>query len=330
MGLAKVSKVAVVVPHFELANCKPKAAAPPKHFTELVAMLVARMVYPFHTTSNMVLRMFRDANLDQVGTWLNASTPGDMQYLHKVKSGFHGCTRPSKVTVPSLSLTPLAWSTTRRRLAMGCMPVADALPPHWTRLFIPATHTRAQRIWTDGVRETRYNDWYRDSAAQQAGIFRLPIDGLAPFVRAIHRKTGGDGIGPKVRLRAQEELARIYKKLTALCCVLFGPSSASSFFLLAQKFCCCCWEPFLIVRRFERHTDLRFERHTDLPRFTEVFVGRYRNKVEFVSSLRAKKYAFFTILREFITHTTHPTALAKDPDMRTLQDVMARLYEAHL
>ena len=98
-------KVAVVVPHFELANCKPKAAAPPKHFTELVAMLVARMAYPFHTTPNKVLTMFKANNLAQVGTWLNASTPRDMYYLHKVRSGFHQCTRPSEVNPQNQTTT---------------------------------------------------------------------------------------------------------------------------------------------------------------------------------------------------------------------------------
>eukprot|EP00039_Didymoeca_costata_P030938 m.32282 g.32282 ORF g.32282 m.32282 type:complete len:521 (+) comp8394_c0_seq2:357-1919(+) len=77
------------------------------------------------------------------------------------------------------------------------------------------------------------------------------------------------------------------------------------------------WEPFVMVRRVEAD-------ESKLPRYNEAYVGRYRNKVAFVSNLRAKKYAFHTLLQEFAIHYPHDLALGNSSttDVRTLKKLM--------
>ena len=64
------------------------------------------------------------------------------------------------------------------------------------------------------------------------------------------------------------------------------------------------WEPFLIARKVEPGKSRR------LPRYSESYVGRYRNKVSWVALLRAQRYKFFTVLREFVVHAPHTSANA--------------------
>jgi hypothetical protein len=58
------------------------------------------------------------------------------------------------------------------------------------------------------------------------------------------------------------------------------------------------WEPFTVQKRVEPDGHL-------LPRYHEPFVGRHRNKIDFISSLRAESYHFATLLREFVAHVPH-------------------------
>ena len=71
------------------------------------------------------------------------------------------------------------------------------------------------------------------------------------------------------------------------------------------------WEPFLLVRRFE-HPGKRLK---VVPRYEEMYIGRYRNKVSFVTRLRAERYKFYSILREFTIHSepspAHPRAAGR-------------------
>ena len=63
------------------------------------------------------------------------------------------------------------------------------------------------------------------------------------------------------------------------------------------------WEPFLLVRRFERPGNKRLK---GVPRYEEMYIGRYRNKVSFVTRLRAERYKFYSVLREFSVHSEPP------------------------
>ncbi len=64
-----------------------------------------------------------------------------------------------------------------------------------------------------------------------------------------------------------------------------------------------------------------------LPRYHEPYVGRHRNKVDFVSSLRAEAYRFYTLLREYLAHVPHATGPASD-DGETVFREMVALYQA--
>ena len=80
------------------------------------------------------------------------------------------------------------------------------------------------------------------------------------------------------------------------------------------------WEPFVIVRRVEADGEQQ------PPRFSEGFIGRYRNKVEFITHLRAKRFKFFTLLREFVVHVPHNVSDAMDPNMQLLKTEMIQLH----
>jgi hypothetical protein len=78
------------------------------------------------------------------------------------------------------------------------------------------------------------------------------------------------------------------------------------------------WEPFLITRRVEPNPK------AVLPRYEERYVGRFRNKVEWVRTLRSKQYKFYHLLQEFCTHMPHEVLLgdANDPDAKTMKKLM--------
>lgn len=79
------------------------------------------------------------------------------------------------------------------------------------------------------------------------------------------------------------------------------------------------WEPFLIARKVEAGRS-RF-----LPRYSESYVGRYRNKVSWIGQLRAERYNFFTLLQEFTVHAPHPTINGSTVDNKVLYRLMHRL-----
>eukprot|EP00047_Mylnosiga_fluctuans_P006969 m.250317 g.250317 ORF g.250317 m.250317 type:complete len:582 (-) comp16639_c0_seq1:396-2141(-) len=79
------------------------------------------------------------------------------------------------------------------------------------------------------------------------------------------------------------------------------------------------YEPFVVVRRVERD---RFV----LPRYPEEFVGRYKNKIAFVSALRSYGYKFFTVLREFVVHYPHAISNQSSPDSMALLVMMRTLH----
>jgi hypothetical protein len=58
------------------------------------------------------------------------------------------------------------------------------------------------------------------------------------------------------------------------------------------------WEPYVIVRRFE--PDGR-----QLPRYPEEYIGRYKNKVDWVTTLRSQNYHFVQLYQEFLVHVPH-------------------------
>jgi hypothetical protein len=80
------------------------------------------------------------------------------------------------------------------------------------------------------------------------------------------------------------------------------------------------WEPFVIVRRVES------EAEEQPPRFSEAFVGRYRNKVEYISHLRTKRFKFYTVLQEFATHVPHSISDAMLTNMQFLKSEMIVLH----
>jgi hypothetical protein len=79
------------------------------------------------------------------------------------------------------------------------------------------------------------------------------------------------------------------------------------------------WEPFLIARK------VGSGRSHVLPRYSESYVGRYRNKVSWIGQLRAERYRFFSILQEFTVHAPHTPVNGSTVDNKVLFRLMHRL-----
>ena len=60
------------------------------------------------------------------------------------------------------------------------------------------------------------------------------------------------------------------------------------------------WEPYIVTGRATSRGLL--------PRYNEMFVGRGYNKIQWVATLRAEFYRFYTAAAHFLVHTTHPLA----------------------
>lgn len=86
------------------------------------------------------------------------------------------------------------------------------------------------------------------------------------------------------------------------------------------------WEPYLFVQRYQAG-DRTGRPHTVLPRYTEAYIGRFRNKVEFVASLRAARYNFYVLQQEFASHVPHNTTSTKSSDIKVLKKMMVHLDE---
>eukprot|EP00049_Salpingoeca_infusionum_P022019 m.5126 g.5126 ORF g.5126 m.5126 type:complete len:617 (-) comp4837_c0_seq1:209-2059(-) len=65
------------------------------------------------------------------------------------------------------------------------------------------------------------------------------------------------------------------------------------------------YEPFVLVKQVESS-------HDRLPPYKEKYVGRFKNKISFVTTLRAFHYKFFVLRQEFIAHLAHPSKPMSD------------------
>lgn len=81
------------------------------------------------------------------------------------------------------------------------------------------------------------------------------------------------------------------------------------------------YEPFTVVRRVEGNG-------FQLPRYQEKYVGRYKNKISFVTGLKTWRYQFFVIRNEFTLHMPHPVKKteANDPAMLRHLEAMRLLH----
>eukprot|EP00048_Salpingoeca_helianthica_P017769 m.238925 g.238925 ORF g.238925 m.238925 type:complete len:819 (+) comp22140_c0_seq1:48-2504(+) len=79
------------------------------------------------------------------------------------------------------------------------------------------------------------------------------------------------------------------------------------------------YEPFVLVRRVDPDGTL-------LPRYQEEFVGRYKNKVAWITTLRTHRYQFHIMLSEFVLHMPHEVKDQTTPDMQRHFHAMERLF----
>lgn len=70
------------------------------------------------------------------------------------------------------------------------------------------------------------------------------------------------------------------------------------------------YEPFVVVRRVEANG-------RTLPRYGEQYVGRFKNKISFITQLRGNHYRFYTVRQEFLTHVPHAITNQTTQGMQT-------------
>jgi len=160
--------------------------------------------------------------------------------------------------------------------------------------------------WPQGIASTNYSRWYAESQHGFFGFVRIHPD-LGPYEYGVkfwepfvlarrvepqppRRKTTRKRPTSPARCRSQMNNTR-----TARC----GSSAAPEA------------EPYT------------------LPRYSESYVGRFRNKVAFISSLRAQRYTFYTLLQEFASHHPHPVGNASSDDSKAMKKIMWRVDDMH-
>ncbi|EGD77980.1 hypothetical protein PTSG_09613 [Salpingoeca rosetta] len=81
------------------------------------------------------------------------------------------------------------------------------------------------------------------------------------------------------------------------------------------------YEPFVVVKRKDGVSG------ANLPRYPEHYVGRYKNKISFITRLRAHRFQFFTLRGEFLVHFPHDTSKRSKPYMQEHLQAMRALDE---
>ena len=161
------------------------------------------------------------------------------------------------------------------------------------------------RSWAWGILATNYSRWYFESK-DSVGMFRIPI---------------------RWQPKDPGNVARLPKKLRGTPCPTDSsgmpiprpegaPKCGRVSFLSAES-----WEPFVMFRKVEIGTE------PQLPRYSEKYIGRFKNKVEFVTKLRAYRYKFYTMHGEFIVHKPHPVSKATSDDQLIMKELMLELHE---
>jgi hypothetical protein len=79
------------------------------------------------------------------------------------------------------------------------------------------------------------------------------------------------------------------------------------------------WEPFLALKRYTN------EGADSIPRYHEGFVGRYFNKVHFVTELRSQNMQFVVLRQQFLVHLPHKGG-GKTGFIREMYQTMARMF----
>eukprot|EP00038_Savillea_parva_P030703 m.79552 g.79552 ORF g.79552 m.79552 type:complete len:607 (-) comp9300_c0_seq1:866-2686(-) len=226
--LSRVNRAALVVPHFELPACTNRIIVPPRHFSELAAMLIKGLAFPFHARLSLIAQLRPEGvQKTKESAFLDE---GKGKYLDEFNS--KGCERST------------------------------------------------QNAWPYGIMPTNYTQWFERSLNGETSVFRLPILD-AWLVSWAHAGVNNE------RSRSA------------------------------------AWEPFVIVRRVEAEGEVQ------PPRFSEAFIGRYRNKVEYITHLRTRRFKFFTVTREFTTHVPHAVSNSSSQNMRFLKGEMVQLYVDH-
>lgn len=78
------------------------------------------------------------------------------------------------------------------------------------------------------------------------------------------------------------------------------------------------WEPYVLISRVSNAGPI--------PRYCELFTGRTRNKVSFISSLLSAGYSFYSVPSEFLFHRDHPLSVYRYLQEESQRREMIFLY----
>lgn len=252
--LSQINRPSVVIPHFEVPNCKKEGLPLPKTFDELIVMTVAELAMPFHVKATRLMGGIRDVLGFPSRTLYYQENKEER--LHKYRTV--DCHRPSS------------------------------------------------RSWAWGILATNYSRWFYESQLS-LGLFRIPVPwnpkdpgNVARLPKSLRGKPCPTERSSGLRLPREPD----------------APKCGRVGFLSAES-----WEPFVMFRRVEVDTEPK------VPRYSEKYIGRYKNKVEFVTKLRAQRYKFFTMHGEFIVHKPHAVSKATSDDQQIMKSLMIELHE---
>ena len=184
--------------------------------------------------------------------------------------------------------------------------------------------TNYSRKWPQGIASSNYSQWYKESQHGLFGFIRIRPDtgpyeyGVRfwePFVLARRVEppalaSAGDAAAARALRKQLRESTRQRRRNSARTSSDGSDGSDGS--------------SSNVSRDDSLHT---------LPRYSEAYVGRFRNKVAFISSLRSHQYVFYTLLQEFVSHFPHPVGNASSEDSKAMKKIMWRvddMYGVHI
>jgi hypothetical protein len=162
------------------------------------------------------------------------------------------------------------------------------------------------RSWAWGILATNYRRWFEESH-YSAGMFRISVP-WAPKDPANVAKLPKEFRGTPCPV--DPKTGRLVARAPD------APECGRVKFVSGES-----WEPFVLFRKVEATSDV------EAPRYGEGYIGRYKNKVEFVTKLRALRYKFYTLQREFIVHIPHAVGRATSHDQQIMKDLMIEHHE---
>eukprot|EP00735_Rhodelphis_limneticus_P014644 TRINITY_DN8705_c0_g1::TRINITY_DN8705_c0_g1_i1::g.376::m.376 TRINITY_DN8705_c0_g1::TRINITY_DN8705_c0_g1_i1::g.376 ORF type:complete len:116 (+),score=34.48,Glyco_transf_49/PF13896.1/4.4e-09 TRINITY_DN8705_c0_g1_i1:3-350(+) len=82
------------------------------------------------------------------------------------------------------------------------------------------------------------------------------------------------------------------------------------------------YEPYVVLSRLDAQGNT-------MPRYNELFVGYYKNKISWITSLRIYRYRFYVLRGDYVMHAPHPQS-KKAQETKGHYQLMWAVYLYHI